>query len=60
MFSGDNVFLIDFDWAGKAGEARYPRNLSSGVTWPGKAEELEMQPILKGHDLFMLDQLFPK
>jgi hypothetical protein len=60
MFSGDDVFLIDFDWAGKADEARYPRNLSSGVTWPGKAEELEMQPILKDHDLFMLDQLFPK
>jgi len=58
MFSGKKVFLIDFDWAGKVNEARYPRNLSSVVKWPGKAVELEMKPILKDHDLFMLDQLF--
>ena len=60
MFSGDNVLLIDFDWAGKVNEARYPRNLSTRVNWPRKAEELEMQPILMSHDRFMLDQLFPE
>ena len=60
MFSGNEVFLIDFDWAGKVDEARYPRNLSRSVRWPEEAEELEMKPILMDHDWFMLDQLFPK
>ena len=60
IFSEDKVYLIDFDWAGKVNEARYPRNLSGSVRWPGKAEELEMAPILMEHDLFMLEQLFPK
>ena len=60
MFSRGKVILIDFDWAGREGEVRYPRNLSSRVRWPGETEELEMQPILIDHDRFMLDQLFPK
>ena len=59
MFSGGKAFFIDFDWAGKVGEAHYPRNLSRGVVWPGKAGDLEMTPILKDHDLFMLNKLFP-
>ena len=61
MFSGDDVFIIDFDWAGKVGEMRYPRHLSS-VMWPEEAGKLELTPILKSHDLltFMLDQLFPE
>ena len=53
------AFLIDFDWAGRVNEAWYPRNLSTGVEWPVKAEELEMEPILMVHDWFMLNQLFP-
>jgi len=60
MFSEDKAFLVDFDWAGKVNEARYPRNLSGSVTWPEEAEELEMKLILMDHDRFMLDQLFPK
>ena len=60
IFSGGNVFLVDFDWAGKEGEARYPRNLSKSVTWPKQVEELEMKPILMDHDWFMFGQLFPK
>ena len=60
MFSGDKVFLIDFDWAGKVGKVYYPRNLSSRVEWPEEVEKLEMKPILKEHDLFMLDKLFPR
>jgi len=59
IFSEGRAFLIDFDWAGKVGEARYPRNLSRSLRWPAKAEELEMGPILMDHDWFMLDQLFP-
>ena len=57
MVSGDKVFFIDFDWAGEEGKVRYPRNLSRRIRWPNAAEELEMKPILKEHDLFMLRQL---
>ena len=53
MSSGDKVFPVDFYWAGRVNEARYPRNLSTRVKWPGKAAELEMQPILMDHDRFM-------
>ena len=60
MVSGVEVFLIDFDWAGKVNEVRYPLNLSRSVKWPKEAEELEMEYILMDHDWFMLDQLFPK
>ena len=59
MVSGDKVFLIDFDWAGKVNEARYPLNLSTRVRWPKEAKELEMEYILMDHDRFMLDELFP-
>ena len=60
MVSKDKMFLIDFDWAGKVNEARYPLNLSRSVKWPKEAEELEMEYILMDHDRFMLGQLFPK
>jgi serine/threonine protein kinase len=59
MISEGKVFLIDFDWAGRVGQARYPRNLSRSVNWPAKAEDLEMMPILMDHDLTMLDSSFP-
>ena len=57
MVSGGRVILIDFDWAGEEGKARYPRNLSRSVTWPASAKSLEMKPILAKHDSFMLGQL---
>ena len=60
MFSGGKVVIIDFDWAGKVGKAHYPRGLSSKVQWPDKVDKLEMKPILKEHDLDMLDKLFPR
>jgi len=60
IVSGDKVFLIDFDWAGRVNKALYPINLSRSVKWPKKAEELEMEYILMDHDRFMPDQLFPK
>ena len=58
MVSGDEVFLIDFDWAGKVNEARYPLNLSRSVKWPKEAKELEMEYILLDHGRFVLDKLF--
>ena len=60
MLSWDKLFLIDFDWAGRLNEARYPMTLPRNVRWPREARELEMKPILMDHDWFMLDQLFPK
>ncbi|KAF9643344.1 hypothetical protein BDM02DRAFT_3104572 [Thelephora ganbajun] len=60
LFSGGKVYLIDFDWAGKIGEARYPRGLSSRVDWPGEAESLERELIEADHDFIMLSRLFPE
>lgn len=58
LFSDGKVFFIDFDWAGKVGEAFYPSNLSSGIRWPAAAKSLRRQAIKPEHDLFMLRQLF--
>ena len=33
----DKVLLIDFDWAGKGGEVRYPITRSDGFGYPGRA-----------------------
>ena len=60
LFSKGKVFLIDFDWAGKSGEARYPRGLSRNVDWPADPESLELKLIEPDHDLFMLRQCFSK
>ncbi|KAJ7096756.1 hypothetical protein B0H15DRAFT_56971 [Mycena belliarum] len=46
------VKLIDFDWAGEVGEARYPINISQNVGWP--AGVVAMGRIEKAHDLEML------
>ena len=58
MISGDKTYLIDFDWSGKEGEARYPLHLSNKVDWPKQPPQLELEPIIKGHDLYMFDRLF--
>ena len=50
------VKLIDFDWAGEAGQVEYPHLLSSAVEWPKGVQTLD--PIKKEHDLEMLDKLF--
>ncbi|KAJ7572474.1 hypothetical protein C8J56DRAFT_975816 [Mycena floridula] len=46
------VQLIDFDWAGKVGEVKYPLNLAAGIDWPTGVVALEA--IEKGHDIQML------
>jgi hypothetical protein len=33
----ENAVLIDFDWAGNVGEARYPHNRTNVVVYPGRA-----------------------
>ena len=49
------VVLVDFDWAGKDGESRYPAMLNPSNMW---AEEVSPYGIMhKAHDLWQLDQL---
>jgi hypothetical protein len=54
---GGRVMIIDFNWCGGAGDARYPAelNLDRELGWPsGVRPGLIMQ---KEHDLFMLGKL---
>ncbi|KAG1848834.1 hypothetical protein C8R48DRAFT_641478 [Suillus tomentosus] len=46
------VQLIDFDWAGRKGEVKYPVSISPAINWPKGAQGLG--PILEEHDRDML------
>ena len=50
------VMLIDFDWAGEAGQVRHPHLLSPAVMWPKDIQPLDL--IKKEHNLEMLGKLF--
>jgi serine/threonine protein kinase len=52
---GKLVRFIDFDWAGKAGDARYPLHLSSAICKTAGTSEYEL--ITKEHDIKMLNAL---
>ena len=52
----NEVKLIDFNWAGEEGQARYPSLLSSDIKWAAGVEALGV--IEKKHDGEMLDRLF--
>ncbi|KAF5347277.1 hypothetical protein D9756_009996 [Leucocoprinus leucothites] len=57
LVSDETVMIIDFDWCGKAGEARYPASLNTDeeLGWPdGVAPDSTM---MKEHDLFMLKKM---
>ena len=45
-----DIKVIDFDWAGKAGEVCYPAERNTDIQWPGEAGA----PILKEHDSEMV------
>ncbi|KAG9312767.1 hypothetical protein JVU11DRAFT_7204 [Chiua virens] len=47
--------LIDFDWAGKTGEVRYPAAVSRSVDWPAGVQGGAF--IRQEHDRAMLDNL---
>ncbi|KAG9310575.1 hypothetical protein JVU11DRAFT_9130 [Chiua virens] len=47
--------LIDFDWAGKKDEARYPIAISGSIRWPAGVQGLGL--IQQEHDLVMLEGL---
>ena len=50
------VKLVDFNWVGEDGQARYPYLISSQISWaPGVKRYAIMK---KEHDLHMLEQLF--
>jgi tRNA A-37 threonylcarbamoyl transferase component Bud32 len=53
--SNDRVVLVDFDWAGKDGESRYPATLNHGNVW---AEDVSAYSIMKkDHDIWQLNRL---
>ncbi|KAK7023037.1 hypothetical protein R3P38DRAFT_3270575 [Favolaschia claudopus] len=55
MVAGDErVKLIDFDWAGKEGEATYPINLAKNM-WPNGAQAMGL--ITQDHDRAMLKSM---
>ncbi|KAK7001847.1 hypothetical protein R3P38DRAFT_3045071 [Favolaschia claudopus] len=54
MVAGDEVKLIDFDWAGKEGEATYPINLAKNM-WPKGAQAMGL--ITREHDEAMLKSM---
>ncbi|KAF8654708.1 hypothetical protein AX16_003459 [Volvariella volvacea WC 439] len=49
-------YLIDFDWSGEAGQAKYPLYISESIRWPPGVQALS--PITKDHDIWMLDHHF--
>ena len=49
------VALIDFDWADKAGIARYPMALNPNISWPDGAYPRGL--ISKDHDQEMMEQV---
>ncbi|KAI0739156.1 hypothetical protein C8Q80DRAFT_1204517 [Daedaleopsis nitida] len=52
----NNVKLIDFDWGGKEGAARYPKDLSPAVKWPPGAEAGGL--VTRAHDCYQVDDYF--
>ncbi|KAI0315148.1 hypothetical protein OF83DRAFT_1062639 [Amylostereum chailletii] len=50
------AMLVDFNWAGKEGEAVYPENLNvTGIKWA--SDVCRSGLVKKEHDLYMLEQL---
>jgi serine/threonine protein kinase len=54
----NEVKLIDFNWAGEKGQAKYPYLISPGVNWPEGVKALAVMKT--DHDLDMLSKLFGK
>lgn len=53
----NKVKLIDFNWAGEEGQAKYPYLMSSDIKWAAGVEALGV--IKKDHDMEMLAGMFP-
>ncbi|EPQ56756.1 hypothetical protein GLOTRDRAFT_128693 [Gloeophyllum trabeum ATCC 11539] len=52
------ILLVDWDWAGREGEVRYPRNISPDI--PRHQDAVAGAIIKRSHDVKMVDDLFPK
>ena len=50
-----HVVLVDFDWARKDGESRYPATLNPSNVWP--EEVLPYGIMYKAHDIWQLHWL---
>lgn len=46
----NTIRILDFDWAGKEGEVRYPQELSTSCNWHPNLESGGL--ISKAHDLY--------
>jgi serine/threonine protein kinase len=55
---GSGFMLLDFDWAGKIGEAKYPMNVYAGPDLWHPEEACDGELIKAEHDLQMLNALF--
>jgi predicted Ser/Thr protein kinase len=55
VVDGKRAMMIDFDWAGEDGKARYMTTISKEVFEPGTAERGGI--MLKSHDLTMLERI---
>ncbi|CAG8583965.1 13175_t:CDS:2, partial [Ambispora gerdemannii] len=54
--STGDVKFVDFDWAGKDGEARYPESLNPQINWH---KEVGLhKPIRSSHDLHLVEVTF--
>ena len=49
------VKVVDFDWAGKIGEVKYPTYMSEAIIWPDGASDGSL--ITKDHDLHWIRKL---
>ena len=56
-FAG-RVKIVDFDWAGVQGEARYPLNLSTNIRWADGVRDHAL--ITVDHDKEMVERLIPR
>lgn len=57
MTNINKITIIDFDWAGKIGEIRYPLYMNHAeIDWPAGASDNEL--IKPEHDVEMVQKLF--
>ena len=50
----NDIRIINFDWAGKVGQAFFPPTIKPDIRWPLRQPG---QPITKNHDLEFINQL---
>ncbi|RPD56968.1 hypothetical protein L226DRAFT_468014 [Lentinus tigrinus ALCF2SS1-7] len=53
-----DILIVDWDWAGRAGEVVYPRNINRQLARP--ADALAAEKIKAEHDLWMADRLLER